>query len=703
MESFDPYYKWLGIGPNERPINHYRLLGLRLFEADADVISHAADRQIVHIRSFQTGKHAAESQKLLNELSAAQRCLLNAQQKTAYDVSLRRQLATPVPPAVAPPAVGQPPPPPPPAPAAPTRPNVPARPELDVSAILGSGARDALLELVQRTPGTKPVAPAIAPNVGQPKAGLPPWLLASSVAAGVVVIGIVGYLVFGRHTTPSQPIPQQQPAPPIITPAAHATVLALQVPDFGMPVEIRLDDKQLDVTPGASQDISLTPGDHRLELRRPGFQPLSQLVTLVSDERKPLDLAKLNWTPISTLIVPIKPDQPQSLGVLIDGFKTADLSTAAFRSDAQAFYLGVEAGRHEVTLVDRGGSARTLAHVYWAAPDGQDTFDAPWLPPGPPADGHGLIADYFRGRNFDQLLVRRYDRHIDNFWGMDQPLPDVPATQFSVRWSGFIKPPKAGRYSFLLVYDDGARLYFDGKNDPAIDAWQFGPPRTKRFTVDLDDQPHPITLEYFQSDNEAACSLRWVLPGTNFDQPVPPSALFCDLEQAKRASPVMPAVLPPTGDASITRGLKAEFFHDQEFKEKAVERVDRRIDWPWCFRPPAAPEIMNNRGFSVRWSGWIKAIRPGIYRWLITADGTLKVYFDDQPIIQGATTLSSQRFTAQISLDERPRRVRIEYANRPSAALITWRWIEPGASVEKIVSAEVLWVNQPADAATPSP
>ncbi len=193
--------------------------------------------------------------------------------------------------------------------------------------------------------------------------------------------------------------------------------------------------------------------------------------------------------------------------------------------------------------------------------------------------------------------------------------------------------------------------------------------------MDLDEQPHPITLEYFQSDNEAACSLRWVLPGTNFDQPVPPGVLFCDLEQAKRASVVLPLVLSPIANAGIERGLKAEFFHDQEFKDKAVQRVDRRIDWPWAFRPPAPPEIINNKGFSVRWSGWITAPRPGAYRWLFTADGNLKVFLDDspRPMIEGSTTLCSQRFTAQVTLDDKPHRVRVEYVNRPTAAMITWR------------------------------
>ncbi|HVW37510.1 MAG TPA: hypothetical protein VHB99_09395, partial [Pirellulales bacterium] len=91
-ESFDPYYKWLAIPPAEQPANHYRLLGLALFEADPDTISIAADRQMTHLRTFQTGPHSAVSQKLLNELAAARLCLLDRQQKTAYDTELKAQL-----------------------------------------------------------------------------------------------------------------------------------------------------------------------------------------------------------------------------------------------------------------------------------------------------------------------------------------------------------------------------------------------------------------------------------------------------------------------------------------------------------------------------------------------------------------------------------------------------------------------------------
>ncbi len=88
-ESFDPYLQWLGIRDPERPPSHYRLLGLDLFESDPEVISGAADRQMSHVRTFQTGPNAAVSQALLNELAVARRCLLNEQSRADYDHRLR--------------------------------------------------------------------------------------------------------------------------------------------------------------------------------------------------------------------------------------------------------------------------------------------------------------------------------------------------------------------------------------------------------------------------------------------------------------------------------------------------------------------------------------------------------------------------------------------------------------------------------------
>lgn len=88
---FDPYHKWLGIGPDEQPATLYRLLGLRPFESDPDVIDTAAHQRLVLLKSFQGGKHSALSQKLLNEISRARQRLLDPTERATYDALLREQ------------------------------------------------------------------------------------------------------------------------------------------------------------------------------------------------------------------------------------------------------------------------------------------------------------------------------------------------------------------------------------------------------------------------------------------------------------------------------------------------------------------------------------------------------------------------------------------------------------------------------------
>jgi sulfatase modifying factor 1 len=91
MSDFDPYHKWLGIPPQEQPANHYRLLAITDFEVDREVISAAAERQTIYLRTMQAGEHEVLVAELLNEVSQARVTLLNADQKAAYDEELRKQ------------------------------------------------------------------------------------------------------------------------------------------------------------------------------------------------------------------------------------------------------------------------------------------------------------------------------------------------------------------------------------------------------------------------------------------------------------------------------------------------------------------------------------------------------------------------------------------------------------------------------------
>lgn len=97
--AFDPYQQWLGITREEQPANYYRMLGVRLFESDPQVIHAAAERKMAYVRARAAGPQAVLGRQLLAELAAARQCLSDPQQKAVYDRGLT---AASAPPAMAP-------------------------------------------------------------------------------------------------------------------------------------------------------------------------------------------------------------------------------------------------------------------------------------------------------------------------------------------------------------------------------------------------------------------------------------------------------------------------------------------------------------------------------------------------------------------------------------------------------------------------
>ncbi|MEM6330302.1 MAG: FHA domain-containing protein [Planctomycetota bacterium] len=92
MTLQDAIYEVLGIPLEQQPADKYRLLGLVRFEANHEVIANAASRQMLYVRQLAVGPYSAVSQDLLNLLSEAKLCLLNASSRRAYDADLRRRL-----------------------------------------------------------------------------------------------------------------------------------------------------------------------------------------------------------------------------------------------------------------------------------------------------------------------------------------------------------------------------------------------------------------------------------------------------------------------------------------------------------------------------------------------------------------------------------------------------------------------------------
>jgi len=91
-DPFDPYHKWLGIAPFEQPANHYRLLGIRNFEADKDVIDSATEQRMTYLHTVDEGEDVPVAQRLLNEVSNARLTLLSDEKRRAYDEGLKHGL-----------------------------------------------------------------------------------------------------------------------------------------------------------------------------------------------------------------------------------------------------------------------------------------------------------------------------------------------------------------------------------------------------------------------------------------------------------------------------------------------------------------------------------------------------------------------------------------------------------------------------------
>lgn len=198
-QAFNPYHKWLGIPPEEQPANHYRLLGIAVFESDPDVIEAAADQRMAHLRNYQAGKHSELSQKLLNEVAAAKICLLNPQKRADYDASLRAEIE---------------------AKAAETTPPSPVA--LD----------PALVDLFEAVEPSKAVPSACVVGNRQ-SVSLP--VLGAIVLGGLLILGLVAWIVTPSRENPATQtatVAKSEPAqpPPMPPPAVHTLEPAKPTP-----------------------------------------------------------------------------------------------------------------------------------------------------------------------------------------------------------------------------------------------------------------------------------------------------------------------------------------------------------------------------------------------------------------------------------------------------------------------------------------
>jgi hypothetical protein len=81
---------------------------------------------------------------------------------------------------------------------------------------------------------------------------------------------------------------------------------------------------------------------------------------------------------------------------------------------------------------------------------------------------------------------------------------------FFVRWTGNLRVPKDGKYTFFLESDDGSRLFIDGKQVIANGGRHHM--TEKSGEVELTAGQHSINVEYFENEVDAGCIFSWQPP-----------------------------------------------------------------------------------------------------------------------------------------------------------------------------------------------
>lgn len=204
------------------------------------------------------------------------------------------------------------------------------------------------------------------------------------------------------------------------------------------------------------------------------------------------------------------------------------------------------------------------------------------------AGGAGWRAEYFANRELSGTPVLvRYDPAVDFDWGTGSPAPEVPADNFSVRWTrvlGFT----AGTYRFYASCDDGVRIYVDGVR--VVDAWYDQKlPNTRTGDIVLAEGQHTVVVEYYEHGDKASAHAWWNRLGA-----------FAYWE--------------------------GRYYDNAELRGgPALIRDDREINFDWGEGAPA--DWMPADNFSAVWTRQVN-FSPGYYRLNVQSDDGVRVWLD---------------------------------------------------------------------------
>lgn len=139
---------------------------------------------------------------------------------------------------------------------------------------------------------------------------------------------------------------------------------------------------------------------------------------------------------------------------------------------------------------------------------------------------------------------------------------------------------------------------------------------------------------------------------------------------------------PPTASATGT-GLYGEYFDNKNLSNRKLTRTDGTVNFNWGSGSPDA--LIGADTFSVRWTGWVHAPSSGSYTFYTTSDDGVRLWVNNQLLINNWTDHGATENSASITLSAGKKYdIKLEYYENGGAATIKLSWTPPGVAKQVI-------------------
>jgi chitodextrinase len=276
--------------------------------------------------------------------------------------------------------------------------------------------------------------------------------------------------------------------------------------------------------------------------------------------------------------------------------------------------------------------------------------------------GTGWSGAYFANTALTGPTIGRLDPAVDFSWGTAAPMPGIPADNYSVRWTGQLKPTTTGSYTFYTTGDDGIRVWL---NDTLIiDKWNSNTAGTSSARALVANTLYNLRVEYQEKTGNATAKLQWSGPS------------------------IAKATLPASVMTSGSAGLTASYFSNATLANyPALVKLDNLVNNTWS-GAPISPIPADN--FSVRWTGKVKPVLTGTHTFYTDSDDGVRLWVNGQLLINNWTDHGVTTNQATISLTAGTwYDIKMEYYDRTNSATAKLSWSYTGL-VKTIIPSSAL-------------